>query len=1012
MGGSFLSRHFSLRAKIFCVHFLNILFALALVYLLCYTYLTIHMQIDHDILLKIFVTLFLFSMLITGIWMWWLSLIQETNLMAEDKLDRHIHELESEVKKRETVSNILEETSNQQRLILENASIGIAYVKRELLVWSNSRFMWLCGEVQKGPGEKLPLAPFLRQAGIPSSIMAEAQDVLAAGRRFSIELLLNISPLRRHWCVLTITAINPAMMRRGSIWLLSDISERKLAEEKLCRSEERLKELNENLEAQVRSRTEELQRSFETIRQADKMASLGILVSGVAHEINNPASFIRMNIGLLEEIWRDLLPLMEKENKETDTWIAGMPFAFARTSIPKLLQGIHQGAERVSTIVRNLKDYARQSPLNMDGSVIINDALTSSLELLSTALNKATSRLEVDRGEDLPPFRGDLSRIEQVLINLVQNAYQALTHRSQSIRIQTYQSDGSVCFEITDQGRGIAAEHLTHVRDPFFHHQARSGRNRPGPLGLRQHHRGTRGNHGNHVRTRPGHPHPTHVSGTPRPSLIPPLPKGAPMNMHAFPRLPILVVDDERAALDGFEIALVSSGYTKVVTMDDSRKVLPFLMEQDVELIILDLLMPHISGSELIEHIRHIRPATPILVVTAVNDIDSVVECIRNGAQDYILKPVDKDQLRNRVRKALEMSELERENALLRESLLENTLLHPEAFHEIVTADPKMCTIFKYCEAVAPSSRPILITGETGTGKELIARVIHRLCGRKGEFVAVNIAAFDDPLFADTLFGHVRGAFTGADTPRQGLVEKADGGTLFLDEIGDLPPASQVKLLRLLQEQEYFPVGSDNVKKANVRIVTSTLKDLAQLRRGGHFRDDLYYRLITHRIHIPPLRERASDIPLLLDHYLDQESREFGRRRPTYHPTLISLLKSYAFPGNVRELRAMVGDALMNHTARMLSSSSFRKYIFNEDEECGAVETVKLQDPLDELEFSADNMPQLKAATRKLTLLLIRQAMQLSGGNQTVAARILGVSQQALSARLKKCTVEEEEEKI
>jgi DNA-binding NtrC family response regulator len=475
------------------------------------------------------------------------------------------------------------------------------------------------------------------------------------------------------------------------------------------------------------------------------------------------------------------------------------------------------------------------------------------------------------------------------------------------------------------------------------------------------------------------------------------------MNRNLFPEHPILVVDDERAALDGFEIALVSSGYTNIITLDDSRKVMPFLAEREAELILLDLIMPHVSGSELIGDIRRACPHVPILVITAVNDIDSVVDCIRHGAQDYILKPVDKDHLRNRVRQALNVRELERENAMLRESLLEGTVQHPEAFGDIITQDPRMCAIFRYCEAVAPSSRPILITGETGTGKELIAHSVHRLSGRKGEFVAVNVAAFDDSMFADTLFGHVRGAFTGAESARQGLVERAAEGTLFLDEIGDLPMPSQIKLLRLLQEKEYFPVGSDSMKKANVRIVASTLKNLSELKRKGEFREDLYYRLITHQVHIPPLRERPGDVPLLLDHFLDVDSHELQRKRPSYHPELISLLRSYPFPGNIRELRAMVGDALMNHTTRMLSSASFRKYIAQEagTEEVAAPENGTAT-PFDSLVFSPDNMPQLRTATERVASILIRQAMQMSSGNQTVAAGILGISQQALSAKLKR----------
>ncbi len=469
------------------------------------------------------------------------------------------------------------------------------------------------------------------------------------------------------------------------------------------------------------------------------------------------------------------------------------------------------------------------------------------------------------------------------------------------------------------------------------------------------------------------------------------------------PAHPILVVDDERSALDGFEIALATAGYTNVVTMEDSREVLPFLERHGAELILLDLIMPHVSGGELLVEIRRRWPETPVIIVSAVNEIDSVVECMRNGATDYILKPVEVEQFKSRTRKCLEFNELERENARLRESLLQNSLQFPDAFAEIVTRSPKMCTIFRYCEAVAKSNKPILITGETGTGKELIARAVHRLSNRKGAFVAVNIAAFDDAMFADTLFGHVKGAFTGADAVRSGLVEKAAGGTLFLDEIGDLSPVSQVKLLRLLQEQEYFPVGSDSLKKSDVRIVASTLKDLGTLKAEHLFREDLYYRLLTHEVRLPPLRERPEDIKLLLDHFLDLEARELSMKTPTYHPELVNLLRVYPFPGNIRELRAMTANALSNHTSRMLSSESFKNYIAAATHApVPAPAATAGDDPLAGLRFDPDAMPKLKEVTTRVANILIEQALEISGGNQTVASRILGISQQALSLKLKK----------
>jgi len=474
------------------------------------------------------------------------------------------------------------------------------------------------------------------------------------------------------------------------------------------------------------------------------------------------------------------------------------------------------------------------------------------------------------------------------------------------------------------------------------------------------------------------------------------------MSRQLYPDLPILIVDDEKAALDSFEMSLYSSGYSNLVTCDDGRRVMDMLEERQFSIILLDLIMPHIGGHDLLLKIKARHPRIPVIIITAVSDISSVVKCIRNGATDYILKPVDRDEISNRIKNALELSELEQENARLRDGLLDGTLEHPEEFEHIVTRNAKMLSIFKYCEAVARTSKPMLITGETGTGKELIARAVHRLSGRKGEFVGVNIAAFDDAVFADSLFGHVRGAFTGADKPRMGLVEKACGGTLFLDEIGDLSQASQVKLLRLLQEQEYFPVGSDVAKKANIRIVASTLKDLAALKRHGTFREDLYYRLTAHHVDLPPLRDRLDDVPALLDHFLELEAAEMGKPVPTYHPELVNLLRTYRFPGNIREFKAMIGDAVSRHQSRMLSSATFREHM--NAEEAADEEHLPAARPsgLEGIEFPLDDLPRLKDTLTLVSDLLIDKAMEKAGGNQSAAARILGISQQSLSQKLKK----------
>ncbi|NIO86619.1 MAG: AAA domain-containing protein, partial [Candidatus Aminicenantes bacterium] len=252
---------------------------------------------------------------------------------------------------------------------------------------------------------------------------------------------------------------------------------------------------------------------------------------------------------------------------------------------------------------------------------------------------------------------------------------------------------------------------------------------------------------------------------------------------------------------------------------------------------------------------------------------------------------------------------------------------HPEAFKEIITNDAKMKSIFQYIEVISSSPEPVLITGETGVGKELIAKVIHELSNRNGDFVAVNVAGVDDNIFSDTLFGHEKGAFTDAVRARAGMIQTASGGTLFLDEIGDLSIASQVKLLRLLQENEYFPLGSDIAKYTDARVILATNSNLKFLSKSGRFRKDLYHRICVHRVHVPPLRERLDDIPLLVEHFLHEAAETLKKKKPIVPGELFSLLETYRFPGNIRELRAMVLEAVSSAKSQMLSLKPFKEAI-------------------------------------------------------------------------------------
>lgn len=462
------------------------------------------------------------------------------------------------------------------------------------------------------------------------------------------------------------------------------------------------------------------------------------------------------------------------------------------------------------------------------------------------------------------------------------------------------------------------------------------------------------------------------------------------MTETTSPEYPVLIIDDEENALESFEITLNSARFDNLILCSDSREVLGILKRQKIELILLDLTMPHISGEELLPLIIQNHPDIPVIIITGNIEIETAVRCMQEGAFDYMVKPVEEKRLVSGVKRGIERNRLQRENVTLRQQLLDGCLTHPDAFANIVTRSESMIAIFKYIEVIASSPEPILLTGETGVGKELIARAIHKISGRKGTFVPVNAAGVDDTVFSDTLFGHKKGAFTDAYQERRGLIEKAAGGTLFLDEIGDLSFASQVKLLRLLQEHEYLPLGSDIAQQTDAHIITATNRELDQMLAEEKFRKDLYYRLMIHHIHVPPLRQRKDDIPQLLSHFLEEAARTLGKKKPTPPKELYPLLANYSFPGNIRELRSMVFNAVSSHISAMLSMESFKKAI-------GFEKKKPLQvDSLPALQFPLP-LPTLK----EVEILLIREAIKMADGNQSIAAQMLGITRQTLIRKLK-----------
>jgi len=467
------------------------------------------------------------------------------------------------------------------------------------------------------------------------------------------------------------------------------------------------------------------------------------------------------------------------------------------------------------------------------------------------------------------------------------------------------------------------------------------------------------------------------------------------MSKRPSPADPILVIDDEEAILLSIDTTLQLAGMNNVLTCSDSRQAMAIIKQRLPSVILLDLNMPHVDGESILEQITSQNQQIPVIIITGRIDAQTAVECMKSGAFDYIVKPVDENRLIASVKKSLQYGELHQENLALKEQLREGSLKHPEAFKNIITNSPKMLKLFNYIESTAKTQEPVLVRGETGTGKELIARAIHHLSDFEGEFVAINVAGLDDNVFSDTLFGHVKGAFTGADSDRLGLIERAANGTLFLDEIGDLSPSSQIKLLRLLQEKEYMPLGQDTNRTSSARIIASTHVDLWDLQQKELFRQDLHYRLRTHRIILPPLRERKEDLSLLVDHFVQCAAETLEKKKPRIPEEMIVLLETYNFPGNIRELQAMIFDAIAQNNNGILSLNVFRNHISRAQQDEVKHHTSNPNEGIP-ITF-ADPLPTIKQATR----MLVEEAMHRAGNNQSTAASLLGISQQALSKRLK-----------
>ncbi len=449
----------------------------------------------------------------------------------------------------------------------------------------------------------------------------------------------------------------------------------------------------------------------------------------------------------------------------------------------------------------------------------------------------------------------------------------------------------------------------------------------------------------------------------------------------------LLLVDDELSFLRSLRRVLWQGGYPNVLIEQNPANVISILETQPVDVVLLDISMPEMDGMELLEKINQKFPQTPVIMVTAQDTIDTALTAIRLGAYEYLTKPPDINRLLITVRRALEKRVSGLEIDSLRKPL-QKEVLPTKVFDSIITQSPLMFKVFSLVEIFAPTNETILITGETGTGKDLIAQKIHQLSGRSDKtFVEVNVASISPTLFESALFGHEKGAFTGASSFQSGYFETANGGTIFLDEIGELPKELQGKLLRVIQYGEIYRLGNTTPIKLDIRIIAATNKNLLDAIEKNEFRADLYYRLNRGYIQLPPLRERKEDLPLLMNYFLNAGNKYYKKNIPGFSDNIKKLLNRYDFPGNIRELENVVLNSI--------AKTNDRELIDKVD-----LPTTELQniDQYDETNFYPLTLEEVERAH-------ILRTMVMTNSNVQKAASILGISDRTLQRKLKKIRI-------
>ncbi|MDA8140571.1 MAG: sigma-54 dependent transcriptional regulator [Desulfobacteraceae bacterium] len=451
---------------------------------------------------------------------------------------------------------------------------------------------------------------------------------------------------------------------------------------------------------------------------------------------------------------------------------------------------------------------------------------------------------------------------------------------------------------------------------------------------------------------------------------------------HLPDKSPVLIVDDDEGLLFSIRAALMSAGLPDPALISDSRKVAELISRHRYSLVLIDLIMPHIDGIEVLKKVKQDSPATECIIITAVDEVEMAVKAMRFGAYDYLVKPLNLERTTIAITHALERYQLKQGMALFERPQSFEELKHPDAFLSMVAKDEAMALVFRQAEICAESEYNVMITGETGVGKGMLARIIHQLSKRSnGPFVAVNMPAFSQSLFEDDIFGHIRGAYTGAVSDKRGFFETARGGTLFLDEITELAPAMQSKLLRVIEEKEFYRLGSTDITNVDLRILSASNRDIGESMASGQLRRDLYFRLNEYHIHIPPLRRRPKDIVYLAEYFFKVHTAKNKKQIKKISSAVMELLEQYTFPGNVRELENIIASAVLAESGQELGLASMQHLIGYQEIPRGTTSSFF---PLEEMEKRH-----------------IAKALAMTGGNRTHAARLLGIGLRTLQRKIK-----------